>query len=82
MNDIKKVNDNMVFSTPLPSKEVENVVKKTTQQAQRINAVNESIVSSQIKDKENKNFAPALRAPIEQKKIIKGLIFRMMCSIK
>ncbi|MBG2802460.1 MULTISPECIES: type III secretion system translocon subunit SctE [Proteus] len=68
MNDIKKVNDNMVFSTPLPSKEVENVVKKTTQQAQRINAVNESIVSSQIKDKENKNFAPALRAPIEQKK--------------
>lgn len=68
MNDIKKVNDNMVFSTLLPSKEVENVVKKTTQQAQRINAVNESIVSSQIKDKENKISAPALRAPIEQKK--------------
>lgn len=68
MNDIKKVNDSMVFSTPLPSKEVENVVKKTTQQAQRINTVNESIVSSQIKDKENKASAPALRAPIEQKK--------------
>ncbi|MBG6027871.1 type III secretion system translocon subunit SctE [Proteus columbae] len=68
MNDIKKVNDSMVFSTPLPSKEVENVVKNTTQQAQRINTVNESIVSSQIKDKENKTSAPALRAPIEQKK--------------
>ncbi|QEZ93507.1 type III secretion system translocon subunit SctE [Proteus sp. CD3] len=68
MNDIKKVNDSMVFSTPLPSKEVENVVKNTTQQAQRINTVNESIVSSQIKDKENKSSAPALRAPIEQKK--------------
>lgn len=68
MNDIKKVNDSIVFSTPLPSKEVENVVKNTTQQAQRINTVNESIVSSQIKDKENKTSAPALRAPIEQKK--------------
>lgn len=68
MNDIKKVNDSIVFPTPLPSKEVENVVKNTTQQAQRINTVNESIVSSQIKDKENKTSAPALRAPIEQKK--------------
>ncbi|MBG3131085.1 type III secretion system translocon subunit SctE [Proteus mirabilis] len=68
MNDIKKVNDSMVFSTPLPSKEVENVVKNTTQQAQKINTVNESIVSSQIKDKENRTSAPALRAPIEQKK--------------
>lgn len=68
MNDIKKVNDNVVFSTPLLSKEVENVVKNTTQQAQRINTVNESIVSSQIKDKENKTSAPSLRAPIEQKK--------------
>lgn len=68
MNDIKKVNDSIVFPIPLPSKEVENVVKNTTQQAQRINTVNESIVSSQIKDKENKTSAPVLRAPIEQKK--------------
>lgn len=68
MNDIKKVNDGIVFSTPLPSKEVENVIKNTTQQAQRINAVNENIVSSQIKDKENKFSAPILRAPIEQEK--------------
>lgn len=68
MNDIKKVNDGIVFSTPLPSKEVEKVIKNTTQQAQRINSVNENIVSSQIKDKENKFSAPILRAPIEQKK--------------
>lgn len=68
MNDINKVNDGIVFSTPLPSKEVDNVTKNTTQQAQRINTVNENIVSLQIKDKENKISAPALRAPIEQKK--------------
>lgn len=68
MNDINKVNDKFIFSTPLPSKEVENVTINTTQQAQRINTVNEHIVSSQIKDKENKISAPALRAPIEQKK--------------
>ncbi|SUC13578.1 cell invasion protein [Proteus vulgaris] len=68
MNDINKVNDSIVFSTPLPSKEVDNVIKNTTQQAQRINTVNENIVSSKIKDKENKVSAPALRAPIEQKK--------------
>lgn len=68
MNDINKVNDSIIFSTPLPSKEVDNVIKNTTQQAQRINTVNENIVSSQIKDKENKISAPALRAPIEQKK--------------
>lgn len=68
MNDINKVNDSIIFSTPLPSKEVDYVIKNTTQQAQRINTVNENIVSSQIKDKENKISAPALRAPIEQKK--------------
>lgn len=68
MNDINKVKDKIIFSTPLPSKEVENVIKNTTQQAQRINAVNENIVSSQIKDKENKFSTPILRAPIEQKK--------------
>lgn len=68
MNDIKKVNDSIIFSTPLPSKEVENVIKNTTQQAQRINTLNEHVVSSQIKDKENKISAPALRVPIEQKK--------------
>lgn len=68
MNDIKKINDNIPVSTPLPSKVVENVIKNTTQQAQRINAVNEHIVSSLIKDKENKFSSPILRAPIEQKK--------------
>ncbi|MCF1957565.1 type III secretion system translocon subunit SctE [Escherichia coli] len=68
MNDINKVNDKIIFSTPLPSKEVENVIKNTTQQAQRINIVNENIVSSQIKDKENKFYTPILRAPVEQEK--------------
>lgn len=68
MNDINKVNDKIIFSTPLPSKEVENVIKNTTQQAQRINVVNENIVSSQIKDKENKFYTPILRAPVEQEK--------------
>lgn len=77
MNDINKVNDKIIFSTPLPSKEVENVIKNTTQQAQRINIVNENIVSSQIKDKENKFYTPILRAPVEQEKIVKELISKM-----
>lgn len=68
MNDIKKINDNIPFSTPPLSKEVENVIKNTTQQAQKINVVNENIVSSLIKDRENKVSSPILRAPIEQKK--------------
>lgn len=68
MNDIKKINDSIPFSTPPLSKEVENVIKNTTQQAQKINVVNENIVSSLIKDRENKFSSPILRAPIEQKK--------------
>ncbi|MBG2710207.1 type III secretion system translocon subunit SctE [Proteus mirabilis] len=76
MNNIDKINDKIIFSTPLPSKEVENVIKNTTQQAQRINAVNENIVSSQIKDKENKFSAPILRAPIEQKRNSQRINFK------
>lgn len=68
MNDIKKINDSIPFSTPPLSKEVENVIKNTTQQAQKINVVNENIVSSLIKERENKFSSPILRAPIEQKK--------------
>lgn len=76
MNNIDKINDKIIFSTPLPSKEVENVIKNTTQQAQRINAVNENIVSSQIKDKENKFSSPILRAPIEQKRNSQRINFK------
>ncbi|CRL61788.1 type III secretion system translocon subunit SctE [Proteus vulgaris] len=84
MSEIYKTNrsDNMINSIPLPSMEVEKVTKGSTQQAQRINASSEHIVSLQLKGKDDQRLAPILRLPVESKRITQRIDFENESQFK
>ncbi|WP_231619352.1 type III secretion system translocon subunit SctE [Proteus vulgaris] len=84
MSEIYKTNrsDNMINSIPLPSMEVEKVTKGSTQQAQRINASSEHIVSLQLKGKDDQTLAPILRLPVESKRITQRIDFENESQFK